>query len=52
MHPNTKNEWQFAIRTSNGKLVAVTLGRPVCINIGDVSITCTVLSYHETSPKI
>ena len=48
MHPKTKNEWQFGIKTSNGKLVAVTLGRPVCINIGDVSLTCinAIMTYH------
>ena len=40
MHPNTINEWHFGIRASNGKLVAVTLGNSVCINIGEVSITC------------
>ena len=48
MHPNAKNKWQFGIRTSNGKLVAVTLSFPVCISIGDVSITCIypVTIYH------
>ena len=39
MHPNTKDEWQFGIRTTNGKLVAVVLANPVCISIGGVSIT-------------
>ena len=29
MHPNIKSEWEFGIRTSNGKLVAVTLGHSV-----------------------
>ena len=48
MHPSTKNEWQFGIRASNGKLVAITLGRPVCISIGDVSLTCInpIMTYH------
>ena len=48
MYPNTKNEWQFGIRTSNGKLVAVILGHPVCISIGDVSLTCIfpIMTYH------
>ena len=48
-HPNTKDEWQFGIRTTNGKLVAVVLAYPVCINIGGVSITCVqpILTYHS-----
>ena len=53
MHPNTKNEWQFGIRTSNGKLVAVTFGHSVCINIGEVSgINNMYLSYDNISCKI
>ena len=40
MHPNTKDEWQFGIRTTNGKLVAVMLAHSVCISIGGVSVTC------------
>ena len=39
-HPNTKDEWQFGIRTTNGKLAAVVLAYPVCISIGGVSLTC------------
>ena len=39
LHPDTKDEWQFGIRTTNGKLVAVVLAYPVCISIGGVSIT-------------
>ena len=39
-HPNIKDEWQFGIRATNGKLVGVLLARPVCISIGGVSITC------------
>ena len=48
MHPSTKNEWQFGIRASNGKLVAVTLGHSVCISIGGVSITCIspIVTHH------
>ena len=38
-HPNTRSEWQFGIRTTNGKLVAVVLAHPVCISIGGASIT-------------
>ena len=38
-HPNTKDEWQFGIRTINGKLVAVVLAHPACISVGGVSIT-------------
>ena len=41
MHPNTKDEWQFGIRATNGKLVGVVLAHPVCISIGGVLITCT-----------
>ena len=40
MYPNAKNEWQFGIRTTNGKLVGVMLAFPVCVSIGGVSITC------------
>ena len=40
MHPNTKDEWQFGIRTTNGKLVAVVLACAVCINIRGVSLIC------------
>ena len=39
-HPNTKDEWQFGIRATNGKLVGVVLAHPVCISIGGVSVTC------------
>ena len=48
MHPNTKNKWRFGIRTSNGKLIAVTLSHPVCISIGGVLITCIfpIMTYH------
>ena len=40
MHPNTKDEWQFGIRATNGKLVGVVLAHPVCISIGGVLIIC------------
>ena len=40
MHPNTKDEWLFGIRTTNGKLVAVMLAHSLCISIGGVSVTC------------
>ena len=40
MHPNTKDEWQFGIRTTNGELVGVVLAYPACISIGGVSIAC------------
>ena len=39
-HPNTKDEWQFGIRATNGKLVGIVLANPVCISIGGVSMTC------------
>ena len=47
-HPNTKDEWKFGIRATNGKLVGVVSAQPVCISIGGVSITCTnqVLFHH------
>ena len=47
-HPNTKDGWQFGIRTTNGKLVAVALAYPACINIGGISITCTkqCIAHH------
>ena len=47
-HPNTKEEWQFGIRTTNGKLVAVVLAYPICISIGGVSITSIQpwIAYH------
>ena len=40
MHPNTKGDWQFGIKTTNNKLVGIMLGYPVCISIGGVSIRC------------
>ena len=40
MHPNTKHDWQFGIRTSNFKLIGVVLAFPVCVRLGGVSITC------------
>ena len=47
-HPNTRDKWQFGIRATNGKLVAVVMAFPVCINIGGVSVTCMeqVLGHH------
>ena len=47
-HPNTKDEWLFGIRTTNGKLVGVVLAYSVCISIGGVSVTCMdhYLIYH------
>ena len=38
-HPNTKDEWQFGIRTTNGKLVGVVLAHSLCISIGGVLMT-------------
>ena len=48
MNPNTKDEWQFGIRATNGKLVGVVLAHPVCISIGGVLMTCTkqILTHH------
>ena len=39
-YPTTKDEWQFGIRATNGKLVGVVLAHPVFINIGGVSLVC------------
>ena len=39
-HPHTRSEWQFGIRTTNGKLVGVVLANPVCMSIGGVSVMC------------
>ena len=40
MHPNAKAEWQFGIRTTMGKLVAVVTAFSDCFNIGGVSVPC------------
>ena len=47
-YPTTKDEWQFGIRTTNGKLVGVVLAHPVCISIGGVSLVCIrpCTGYH------
>ena len=50
MHPNTKHEWQFGIRTTNDKLVSVVVANPVCICIGGVSLKCNKC-YIATHPK-
>ena len=39
-HPHTRSEWQFGIRTTNGKLVGVVVAYPVCLSIGGVSVKC------------
>ena len=39
-HPNTRDEWQFGIRATNGKLVAVVLASPTCINVCGVPSAC------------
>ena len=40
MHPHTRSEWQFGVRTtSGGKLVGVVMAYPVCISIKEVSLT-------------
>ena len=48
MHPHTKNDWQFGIRTNKFKLIGVVLAFPACISIGGVSITCIdpLFVYH------
>ena len=50
MHPNTKSEWQFGIRMTNGKLVGVVVANPVCISIGGVSLRCNKC-FIATHPK-
>ena len=47
MHPNTKAEWQFGIRATNGKLVGVVLAYPACISIGGVSTRCIECSIAK-----
>ena len=49
-HPNTKDEWQFGIRATNGKLVGVVLAHSICISIGGVSMTC-MDQYFIYHPK-
>ena len=47
-NPHTKSEWQFGIRASNGKLVGVVLGHPLCMSIGGVSVKCVypTMKFH------
>ena len=48
-YPNTKNEWQFAIRTTTNKLVGVVLASCTHVCIGETSLAClypTIL-YHK-----
>ena len=40
MYPHTRSEWQFGIRTTNGKLVGVMLAHHILMNIGEVSKMC------------
>ena len=51
-HPNTKDEWQFGIRTINGKLVAVVLVYPVYISIGRISLTCISYALDSIPSKV
>jgi len=37
-HPNTRSEWQFGIRTTNGKLVGIVMAYPACISVRGVSL--------------
>ena len=48
-YPNTRTEWQFGIRTTNGDLVGVVMVYPVCMNIGGVSVMCVcpIVQFHE-----
>jgi len=45
-HPHTRSEWQFGIRTTNGKLVGVVVAYPVCMSIGGVSVMCVFPTIH------
>ncbi|XP_065898674.1 uncharacterized protein [Dysidea avara] len=48
-HPHRRSEWQFGIRTTNGKLVGVVLAYPVCMSIGRISVMCVhpVMACHK-----
>ena len=50
MHPDTKNEWQFGIKTTNGKIVGIVLAYPASISIKGVSLTC-IRPYALYHPK-
>ena len=39
-YPNTKSEWQFAIRTLKNKLIGVVVSRRVHIHVGGTSMMC------------
>jgi len=45
-NPLTRSEWQFGIRTTNGKLVGAVVAYPVCMSIGGVSKMCVCPSIH------
>ena len=47
-HPDTRNEWQFSVKTTNDKLVAIVLAYPVTIIIGGISLICVhpYIVYH------
>ena len=48
-YPNTKDEWQFGIKTTTGELIGLVLAYPICVNIGGVSLTCmkSFIDYHN-----
>ena len=50
IHPSTKPDWLFGIRTTNGKLVGMVLANPICISIRGVSLTC-IRCYILSHPK-
>ena len=52
-YPNTKMKWQFAIRTTNNKLVGVVVASCVHICIGKTSVSCLypAIAYHEKYQK-
>ena len=43
-HPHTKSDWQFAIRTTNGKLVGVVMAHQVHVIIRGESVFCVTPS--------
>ena len=48
-YPNSKSDWQFAIRTTKGTLVGVVLATPVRINIRGklIQCVCPIIKNHK-----
>ena len=50
MHPHTRSEWHFSIRTIiNGELIAVVFAAPICMNVGGNPLTFLFpkITYHR-----